>query len=83
MTQATTQNDWVLGFEDVAYHGVSRRAFLLSGAGVAFGVTFGGTLAGISEVFAQSGEFAPNGWVRVAADAASPCTRPRPKWDRA
>ena len=70
MTQATTQNDWVLGFEDVAYHGVSRRAFLLSGAGVAFGVTFGGTLAGISEVFAQSGEFAPNGWVRVAADGS-------------
>src|SRR4029077_14475363 len=33
----------------------------------AFGVAFGGTLAGISEAFAQAGEFAPNGWVRVAA----------------
>jgi len=67
MSEAT-MNEWVLGFEGIAYQGVSRRSFLLSGAGVAFGVAFGGTLATISEAFAQSGEFSPNGWVRVATD---------------
>ena len=68
MSEATLQtaNGWVLGRGNIAYRGISRRAFLLSGAGAAFGVVFGGTLAGISEAFAQSGEFAPNGWVRVA-----------------
>ena len=68
MSQTAMQNEWVLGFEGISYQGVSRRAFLLSGAGVAFGVAFGGTLAGMSEAFAQSGQFAPNGWVRVATD---------------
>src|SRR5712691_3752399 len=70
MSEATLQtaNERVLGCENIAYQGISRRAFLLSGAGAAFGVVFGGTLAGISEAFAQSGEFAPNGWVRVAPD---------------
>jgi isoquinoline 1-oxidoreductase beta subunit len=70
MTTTTIQNDdWNLCFEGVACRGISRRSFLLSGAGVAFGVVFGAPLAGVAEAFAQSGgAFAPNGWVRVAPD---------------
>ena len=60
------------GFEGIAYQGVSRRAFLLSGAGVAagatFGVMFGAPLAGIGvgEAFAQAASFSPNAWMHVA-----------------
>jgi len=56
------------GFEDIAYTGVSRRAFLLSGAGTAFGVMFGAPLAGIAidDAFAQAASFSPNAWMHVA-----------------
>ena len=65
-------NTAATGFEGIAYQGVSRRAFLLSGAGAAagatFGVMFGAPLAGIAvgEAFAQAASFSPNAWMHVA-----------------
>ena len=58
------------GFEGIAYAGMSRRAFLLSGTGAAFGVLFGAPLAGIAsgEAFAQAASFAPNAWMHVATN---------------
>jgi len=82
MTQATIQNDWVLGFEGIAYQGVSRRAFLLSGAGVAFGVTFGGTLAGLSEVLPSRASLRPTLGARRGRRHGGPSTRPPPRWGR-
>jgi hypothetical protein len=41
------------GFEGIVYQGVSRRAFLLSGAGAALGVMFGAPLAGLGKAFAE------------------------------
>jgi isoquinoline 1-oxidoreductase beta subunit len=46
---------------------ISRRAFLLSGAGVAVAVAFGG-LAGAGKAKAQASAYRPTAWVRVAAD---------------
>jgi isoquinoline 1-oxidoreductase beta subunit len=74
MSQKTEQraNEWMLGDEGIGYHGISRRSFLLSGATIAFGVAFGGSLATVGKAFAQAkGTFAPNGWVHVAQDGTA------------
>jgi isoquinoline 1-oxidoreductase beta subunit len=54
-------------FEDAAFQGISRRAFLVTAGGVGVAVAFGGT-AGLRKALAQAASFAPNAWIRVAAD---------------
>jgi isoquinoline 1-oxidoreductase subunit beta len=54
-------------FEDVAFQGISRRAFIVTAGGIAVAVAFGGT-AGIRKALAQAASFTPNAWIRVAAD---------------
>jgi isoquinoline 1-oxidoreductase beta subunit len=54
-------------FEGIAFHGVSRRAFLLSSGAAAVAVTFG-SLATMKEAFGQGGPLQPSGWVRVGTD---------------
>jgi isoquinoline 1-oxidoreductase beta subunit len=56
-------------FEDVAFQGISRRAFIVTAGGIAVAVAFGGT-AGIRKALAQAASFTPNAWIRVAADGA-------------
>ena len=63
MRQATKE----LSFDGIAYQGVSRRAFLLSTAGMAIGVAFVGPL-GLREALGQLASFSPNAWMTVAAD---------------
>ena len=52
-------------FEGIAFQGISRRAFLLSSGAAAVAVTFGSLS---KKVLAQTGPYAPNGWVRVGTD---------------
>jgi isoquinoline 1-oxidoreductase beta subunit len=52
-------------FEDIAFHGISRRAFLISSGAAAVAVAFGSLPR---NVFGQAKEFPPNGWVRVGTD---------------
>ncbi|MGH8640756.1 MAG: molybdopterin cofactor-binding domain-containing protein, partial [Burkholderiales bacterium] len=54
-------------FEDIAFQGISRRAFIVTAGGIGVAVAFGGT-AGIGKALAQAVGFAPNAWIRVAAD---------------
>ena len=53
--------------EDVAFQGISRRAFIVTAGGVGIAVAFGGT-AGLRKALAQAASFTPNAWIRVAAD---------------
>jgi isoquinoline 1-oxidoreductase beta subunit len=53
--------------EDIAFRGISRRAFLASMGGVGFAVAFGGP-GGLKDALAQAAGFTPNAWMRVAAD---------------
>jgi len=55
------------GFEGVAFHGISRRAFLISSGTAAVVVGFGG-ITGVEKAFGQAAPFSPNGWVRVGSD---------------
>jgi isoquinoline 1-oxidoreductase subunit beta len=52
-------------FEGIAFHGVTRRAFLISSGAAAIAVAFG---ALPRKALAQAAPFSPNGWVRVGAD---------------
>ena len=54
-------------FEDVAFRGLSRRAFLISAGGVGVAIAFGG-LGGLKKALAQAAAFTPNAWMRVATD---------------
>jgi isoquinoline 1-oxidoreductase subunit beta len=54
-------------FEDVAFQGISRRAFIVTAGGIGVAVAFGGT-AGLRKALAQAASFTPNAWIRVAAD---------------
>ena len=54
-------------FEDVAFQGISRRAFIVTTGGIGVAVAFGGT-AGLRKALAQAASFTPNAWIRVAAD---------------
>jgi len=53
--------------EDVAFQGISRRAFIVTAGGVGIAVAFGGT-AGLRKALAQAASFTPNAWIRIAAD---------------
>ena len=68
MSAIMNTKDQTPGFEGIAYQGVSRRAFLLSGAGAALGVMFGAPLAGLGKAFAESAGINPNAWMHVATD---------------
>jgi len=65
MRQATKE----LSFDGIAYQGVSRRAFLLSTAGMAIGVAFVGPL-GLREALGSSRvePFSEAEWDQVCAD---------------
>jgi isoquinoline 1-oxidoreductase beta subunit len=60
----------------ISCSGVSRRSFLIGTASVAFGVAFGGTLAGMGKAFAATSSgasgaaatFSPGAWMQVATD---------------
>lgn len=52
---------------DIVVRGISRRAFLVSTGAGAIAVTFGG-VSGVKRALAQAASFAPNAWMRVAAD---------------
>ncbi len=52
---------------NVAYAGVSRRAFLISSAGISIGVAFGVPFPA-RKARAQQAGFSPNAWMSVAAD---------------
>jgi len=65
MDQTTMNRNWTFG-EELVCQGMSRRSFMLSGAGVAFGLAFGAPFVSGGEAQAQSGNFAPNGWMWVA-----------------
>jgi isoquinoline 1-oxidoreductase beta subunit len=53
--------------EDVAFQGISRRAFIVTAGGIGIAVAFGGT-AGLGKALAQAASFTPNAWIRIAAD---------------
>ena len=53
------------GFEGIAFHGVTRRAFLISSGAAAIAVAFGSLPR---KALGQAAPFSPNGWVRVGAD---------------
>jgi isoquinoline 1-oxidoreductase beta subunit len=52
-------------FKGIAFHGISRRAFLISSGAVAIGVAFGSLS---KKAFSQAGPLQPNGWVRIGTD---------------
>jgi isoquinoline 1-oxidoreductase beta subunit len=54
-------------FEDVAFQGISRRAFIVTAGGVGVAVAFGGA-TGLKKALAQASSFAPNAWIRITAD---------------
>jgi len=54
-------------FDGIVYRGISRRAFLISTAGVAVGVAFVGPL-GLRKALGQQAHYSPNAWMTVDAD---------------
>src|SRR5262245_25421292 len=66
-TAMNAPRERIESFEDVAFQGISRRAFIVTAGGIGVAVAFGGT-TGIRKALAQAASFTPNAWIRVAAD---------------
>jgi hypothetical protein len=66
-TAMNAPTDRIESLEGVAFQGITRRAFLVSAGGLGVAVAFGGT-GGLKKAVAQAAGFAPNAWIRIAAD---------------